>query len=1006
MFLKLYHRYCLFIILKITFAQINAEYFDESVDGFRRYKRKVGKCNKFPEVGCYKDVHCPGYCEGGLKTFPEADGEAGDNKYAECSKNRDCKSRKCIYDECVFPTGVCEKDEDQVCRSNKDCKVCSKESINAGYKCKRNKQCRRGKCMSNNPCIFPTGFCEGNGNAVCESKYDCPGSCSSESRNPGDPCVRNNQCRGRGGTCMFESCIINAPSFNPSNSPTSAHTESYTVAPTAVSSESPSLAQTFQSMIPTAVETDYPSAAPTPDNTDSPTDSPNKLNSQSPSMTPTLADSEAPSMAPTEMNSESPSMTPTLADSEAPSMAPTEMNSESPSTPPTEENSESPSVKPTAANKEVPTENPSNAPSSYPSNRPSSPLPPSLEETLLNDKLFGPSSTTCSSYIPENGEYSFTFDLTSLPYFDNDLSDIEEVMFQVQMSHTDSANSNRTWAIKVGKGGHVYSFQGPYGESIPPNNKKGMIFVDEVNQKVCVDSAKNNDANGGGYFVHQSGVYQNGDPGYTDQKPYFFSPNVAIYCSTTIPECRMASWGQQSLPRAWSERIIYYDRYRDCGDGILERTHIIHNAEVQSTNTVLSFTNMPWGGTRYTTLKDFVFSQSNVWDYNSYNLPGGIEDPMLIFALDSSYGLDRLIPTPWTLGYTIFAEDLPFFESPSTPAFTFPGRLPAEAAQPTLVADRGPINNNWICQGPLNGFTYPHTGNYRCRFSNLGVAMTKGCNQCLLRLTNNLGDSFSVFNVRHWLIWEPVFEIYLLYFNSEETITTIRNVITDGSTITVSWDETGMRPDNNLALSFVHGQSENMVENGYTSSRIRYGHSNNVQRDFAVFEYISYPNLAFGDSFRARQYYITDQYAGLSDRSAAIASDAIEEVIPSGEFEFSQIHLHYINDGQSTTFGSTIDTYPCNNNAQTTTIACAGSSTPQIGKSAFLQIECGASTYVGTNFYHFSNYPTTPYRVMKCKVDGTTTSTRPSVKLLGYFNEADCGAVLQDKTYDANFCNN
>ena len=237
-----------------------------------------------------------------------------------------------------------------------------------------------------------------------------------------------------------------------------------------------------------------------------------------------------------------------------------------------------------------------------------------------------------------------------------------------------------------------------------------------------------------------------------------------------------------------------------------------------------------------------------------------------------------------------------------------------------------------------------------------------------------------------------------MYFNSHETITRIREVMTLGTTITVSWDERGMSAEDNVGLSFVHGRSEGMVENNYGPSRIRYGHSNNVQRDFAVFEYISYPNLVFGDSFRARQYYVTDQFAGLSDRSAALASETIEEVIPSTEFDSSAIHLHYLLG--SNTFGSTIDDSPCNN-AQATTIACTGSSTPQPNKSAFLQITCGTSTYVGTDFYHFSNYPTVPYRVMNCTIDGVTTSNRPSVKLLGYFSDTDCGSVLQDKTYDA-----
>ena len=125
----------------------------------------------------------------------------------------------------------------------------------------------------------------------------------------------------------------------------------------------------------------------------------------------------------------------------------------------------------------------------------------------------------CNDHIPINGEYSFTFNFSSLPNFDDTLADIEEVMFLVQMSHTDSANSNRTWSIKLGKGGHIYSFRGPYGESIPPNEINGMKFVDEVNQKTAVDTAKHNIAGGPGYFIHQAGVYQNADPGYTNQMP-------------------------------------------------------------------------------------------------------------------------------------------------------------------------------------------------------------------------------------------------------------------------------------------------------------------------------------------------------------------------------------------------------------------------------------------------------------------------------------------------------
>ena len=161
----------------------------------------------------------------------------------------------------------------------------------------------------------------------------------------------------------------------------------------------------------------------------------------------------------------------------------------------------------------------SDSPTSSPVSQPTITASPTIEEALLSDKLFSPLSPTYTNYISENGEYSFTFNLSSLPYFDDSLDDVEEFMFQIQMSYTNT-NSNCTWSIKVETRGHIYSFEGPFGKSILPNTKTGMQFVVKVNHKVCIDSAKNRDANGGGYFMYQSNVYQNGDPGYTNIKPF------------------------------------------------------------------------------------------------------------------------------------------------------------------------------------------------------------------------------------------------------------------------------------------------------------------------------------------------------------------------------------------------------------------------------------------------------------------------------------------------------
>ena len=153
-------------------------------------------------------------------------------------------------------------------------------------------------------------------------------------------------------------------------------------------------------------------------------------------------------------------------------------------------------------------------------------------------------------------------------------------MFLVQMSHTNS-NTNRTWSIKLGKGGNIHSFKGQYGKSTPPNRASKSQVTDQVNQNRAVDTAKNNQAL---FSTLQSGPFQDTDSGYTDEMPFWFSPNVAIYCSTNVPECCIASWGQQSSVATWTEWVIYYDKYCDCGNSILERTHIIHNAEKADTN--------------------------------------------------------------------------------------------------------------------------------------------------------------------------------------------------------------------------------------------------------------------------------------------------------------------------------------------------------------------------------------------------------------------------------------
>lgn len=103
----------------------------------------------------------------------------------------------------------------------------------------------------------------------------------------------------------------------------------------------------------------------------------------------------------------------------------------------------------------------------------------------------------------------------------------ESDLFLAEMSHLDPQNSNQTWTMRIGQGGNVYSFHGPYGEAMPPQFQERAEFVDEVMQSVSVNLDKNRNSDHK-YIIHEAGVYRS-DESFTKDDP-FFSPNIAKYC--------------------------------------------------------------------------------------------------------------------------------------------------------------------------------------------------------------------------------------------------------------------------------------------------------------------------------------------------------------------------------------------------------------------------------------------------------------------------------------------
>lgn len=129
----------------------------------------------------------------------------------------------------------------------------------------------------------------------------------------------------------------------------------------------------------------------------------------------------------------------------------------------------------------------------------------------------------------------------------------------------------------MGKAGNMYSFVGPFGESVPPQYHPDGPFVDEVWQSVMVNSTKNNNAPlNKPNFIHQAGAYwkdcidtEGAEIGCQNThsttikddymfKPYF-SPNIASHCA--YQHCSFASWGTQAhVPTPFTSGALYMNK--------------------------------------------------------------------------------------------------------------------------------------------------------------------------------------------------------------------------------------------------------------------------------------------------------------------------------------------------------------------------------------------------------------------------------------------------------------
>ena len=175
--------------------------------------------------------------------------------------------------------------------------------------------------------------------------------------------------------------------------------------------------------------------------------------------------------------------------------------------------------------------------------------------------------------------------------------------------------------------------------------------------------------------ISQGGVYSrdmdedvNGNPylfktqnGVLAGKP-FFSPNIATHCEGNT--CAFGTWGQQAhTPTPWRSAVLYFSRFADCGDGVLEFSQAIYNDGDSAGalgSEVYNYGNAPWGGVRSSTLpKLLVSSKDHALDFSDDQvelLPWGQAG---CEGKNGACNSKLCMDVSCTAGFTTFTQDIP-----------------------------------------------------------------------------------------------------------------------------------------------------------------------------------------------------------------------------------------------------------------------------------------------------------------------------------------------------------
>lgn len=601
------------------------------------------------------------------------------------------------------------------------------------------------------------------------------------------------------------------------------------------------------------------------------------------------------------------------------------------------------------------------------------PLPAALVEDIFpasSAKCVGDGTTTFTS----------TFYWRNESDWDEMSKNFEPQAFLVEMAHTD-ININKTWTARVSHGGGIYSFVA-WGqqEIMPPQQHDLAPWIDEVWQMVAVDQTLNGDP---AMFIHQAGTYQKED---TLLERPFYSPNTAMHCEDRT--CGFASWGQNAhVPTPFYNSMIYYTRYKDCGDGVMETTYAMHNAGAKDEAYTFSYFNVPWAGVRTSALQDMMLPPSNGGDAE-------VVEPL------NNWGGDGLKNLNAHGGYTTFAENV-FRASTEfdVPCGDGTGAVVActdDDSTERMVLQIKSDNNAAESAGHTSAW-----GVYTVKVNivetvDLG---TNGCQSCPMTFTNTrTNGTVIVKGVLHWANSGT-----RMFFWPEGTAADFNNVFAAGDFIAVSYYDSGRRIEDNRAFSWVYGKDKESTEgtDWWTrNARIRYGLGGTMDaRDYTVWTINVFPRIVTGETYYYRHYTISDDLTNMNDHARDWLDEPMQTYSRLGDIAGRDVYLFTKNNR---TYGAGMMNDSC---AQ---IMCSGKTTPQVDMLPYFYVVCGDNVYTGPDMYAFTPDTANFTRDSGIKrpwlCDGLADTVRPTWTLLGYFPTTPRCAALETALKVDFFC--